>query len=233
VAETGTALATLPTARRAILTSLKKHGERRADDLATDLAVTVSAIRQHLAGLEADGLVVHRELRHGPGRPRHLYALSDAGEAMYPKTYGELTNELLTYVEDEDPELLERIFERRRARRVERAQARLAGLAFPEQVEELTRILDEDGYLADVEPMDDGGFRVVEHNCAILAVATKYGSAACGTELAFIREVLPTADVDRVAHMMAGSHVCAYEIRPRPQGSRVTSRASLSSRKPK
>ena len=84
----------------------------------------------------------------------------------------------------------------------------------PEQVAELTRILDEDGYLASVEPMDDGSFRIVEHNCAILAVATKYGTA-CGTELEFIREVLPEADVDRVAHMMAGEHICRYEIAPR------------------
>ena len=38
--------------------------------------------------------------------------------------------------------------------------------------------------------MADGSFRIVEHNCAILAVASKYGTA-CGTELEFIREVLP------------------------------------------
>jgi predicted ArsR family transcriptional regulator len=56
--------------------------------------------------------------------------------------------------------------------------------------------------------------RIVEHNCAILAVALRYGTA-CGTELSFIREVLAPADVERVAHMMAGSHTCAYEVRPR------------------
>ena len=47
---------------------------------------------------------------------------------------------------------------------------------------------------AEAVPQDDGSFHIVEHNCAILAVATRYG-AACGTELEFIREVLPGARV--------------------------------------
>jgi DeoR family transcriptional regulator, suf operon transcriptional repressor len=38
---------------------------------------------------------------------------------------------------------------------------------------------------------------------------------ACSTEIEFIREALPEARVERVAHMMAGAHVCRYEVRPR------------------
>src|SRR5205823_3071788 len=81
------------------------------------------------------------------------------------------TNELLSYVEDEDPEVLGRIFERRRRRRVEGALARLHGLPFPDKVAELARILDADGYLADFEALPDGTFRITEHNCAILGEA--------------------------------------------------------------
>ena len=225
-----TALTILPTTRRALLRNLKTEGESRADDLAERLGVTVSAVRQHLTALQADSLVEYREQRGGPGRPRHVYRLSEAGDALFPKTYGELTTELLAYVEDEDPDLIERVFERRRQRRVVQANVRLAGKPFADQVAELTRILDEDGYLASIEAMPDGSFRIVEHNCAILAVASKYGTA-CGTELEFIREVLPDADVERVSHMMAGAHTCAYEVRP--HGSRTTSSAALSSRSPR
>lgn len=208
-------LASLPTTRRALLVALKKRGEASAEDLAADLAITVSAVRQHLTGLLADGLVAHRAERGRPGRPRHRYHLTDAGESLFPRRYGDLTTELLGYAEDEDPELVERLFERRRTRRVEGAKARLDGLPFAEQVDELARVLDEDGYLAEVERTDDGAWRIVEHNCAILSVALRYGTA-CGSELSFLREVLPGATVERVAHMVAGSHHCAYEIRPRP-----------------
>lgn len=208
-------LASLPASRREILVALRKRGEAGAVELAEALGVTVSAVRQHVTGLTAVGLVEHRAVKGGPGRPRHLYRLSAGAEGLFPKYYSELTTELLSYVEDEDPKVLGRIFERRRRRRVDGALVRLGGKSFPERVAELARILDEDGYLADFERVSNGLYRITEHNCAILGVARRYG-LACSTEIEFIREALPDADVERVAHMMAGAHVCRYEIRARP-----------------
>ena len=211
----GPALAELPATRRALLIALRKRGEARAEELAAELGVTVSAIRQHLQGLAAADLVVHREERPGPGRPRHVYRLGAAAEALFPRAYGELTVELLDYIGDEDPDLVARAFERRRRARVERVQERLAGLHFEARVEEVARVLDEDGYLADVEPLPDGdGWRIREHNCAILAVAQRYGHA-CGSEIAFLREVLPDADITRVSHILTGATACTYEVRQR------------------
>jgi DeoR family suf operon transcriptional repressor len=212
VSETAT-LDTLPTTRRALLDALKRRGEARADELATTLGITVSAVRQHLAALHGDGLVTHTEVRAGPGRPHHKYRLSELGDNLFPRRYAQVVTDLLVEAEAEDPAIVERMFARRRDRRIERAKARLAGKSFPEKVAELTQVLDEDGYLAEAVPQDDGSFRIVEHNCAILAVATRYG-AACGTELEFIREVLPDARVERVAHLLSGGHVCAYEVSP-------------------
>ena len=95
------------------------------------------------------------------------------------------------------------------------AQGRLAGRDFAGRVEELSRILDEAGYLADFERRDDGSFRITEHNCAILAVARRHGHA-CTTELSFLREVLPGATVERVSHIVSGGHACVYVIVPPP-----------------
>jgi DeoR family suf operon transcriptional repressor len=207
----------LPPARRAILVALRKRGEARAEELAATLGVTPSAARQHLAPLAAAGLLEYRDERGAPGRPRRVYRLAPAADALFPKAYGELTTELLAHIEAEDPELLARAFERRRRTRVEQARVRLDGLDFEGRVRGLAAILDEAGYLADVEPLDGGGFRLAEHNCAILAVARTHGHA-CTTELAFLREVLPEADVRRVAHIVSGSMACVYEVRPRASG---------------
>jgi predicted ArsR family transcriptional regulator len=46
--------------RRQLLEVLKRRGEARAEELAEALDVTVSAARQHLAALQAAGLVAHR-----------------------------------------------------------------------------------------------------------------------------------------------------------------------------
>jgi DeoR family suf operon transcriptional repressor len=209
-------LATLPTTRREIVEALKRRGELGAEELAEQLGLTTSGVRQHLVGLTSDGLVAHRQLREGPGRPRHRYHLTAAADALFPRAYSDLTNELLGYASDEEPELVERLFERRRRRRVEGARARLAGLDFAAKVGELARILDEDGYLADFQAEPDGCFTVTEHNCAILGVARRYGQA-CSSEIEFLREALPEASIERVQHMIAGAHSCAYEIRPKPQ----------------
>jgi DeoR family transcriptional regulator, suf operon transcriptional repressor len=37
---------------------------------------------------------------------------------------------------------------------------------------------------------------------------------ACSSEPAFIRDALPPGQVQRVAHLMDGEHVCAYEVSP-------------------
>jgi DeoR family suf operon transcriptional repressor len=206
-------LSTLAPTRRQILESLKKRGELTADDLAEQLGLTTSGVRQHLVALASDGLVAHRQVRDGPGRPRHCYHLTPAADALFPRAYSDLTNELLGYASDADPELVERLFERRRTRRVDDARDRLKGKDFPHKVEELARILDEDGYLADFQSTPDGqGFLITEHNCAILGVARRYGQA-CSSEIGFLREALPEASIERIQHMIAGAHSCAYEVK--------------------
>ena len=194
--------------------ALKHRGDASADHLAADLGITVSAVRQHLTTLTEAGLVTHTEVRSGPGRPRHAHRLTATASELFPRAYGELATELLACVEDEDPDLLERIFERRRRRRVERTVARMEGQDLAARVHTLADVLDDDGYLAEAVEVGDGSFTVVEHNCAILNVALRYGMA-CSTELAFIREVLPDAEVERTQHLLDGSHVCGYSIVPR------------------
>ncbi|MCU1458173.1 MAG: putative transcriptional regulator [Actinomycetia bacterium] len=207
-------LEVLAPTRRAILVALKRTGGATAEELGAGLGITPSAVRQHLQALTAEGLVEHAPDRARAGRPRHRHVLTPAGEAFFPKRYGDLTLELLADAEAEDAGLVDRLFERRRNRRLERTLLRVEGRPLEGRVEELTRVLDEDGYVASCERADDGALRIVEHNCAVLEVARRYGQA-CSTELEFIRAVLPDAQVERVRHMMAGQSACAYEIRPR------------------
>jgi DeoR family suf operon transcriptional repressor len=197
----------LPARRRAVLYALRRRGQATVEDLAEQLAMTQSGARQHLNALIEDGLVETNE--HDPDEPRRgrrtiFYAPTRAADALFPKAYAELANELLS-----------EIFDRRGMHRIASANTRLGRLgALGEKVTELARILDEDGYFATAEQISSGVFRLVEHNCAIWAVAERYGHA-CSSEIEFIRAVLPDAEVTRVEHMVAGARRCAYEIRDR------------------
>jgi len=209
-------LTTLPEGRRAVLYALRRRGQATATDIARQLHMTPSGARQHLAALVDEGLAEATE-RPRPagqrGRPQLEYTVTDKADGLFPKAYGELTNELLGYVADADAGLVDTLFERRRDERVRNATARLAKCrSLKAKVTELARILDDDGYLATWEEIP-GGFRIIEHNCAIWAVAQRYGQA-CTSEIDFIRTVLPGASVERVQHMVAGAPHCAYEVRP-------------------
>ena len=214
------ALTALPATKRVLLNALKKKGELGVEDLAAEAELTVSAVRQQLTGLQRDGLVEVVETRQARGRPRHHFRLSEAADALYPRAYAELTNELLEYVDQADPALMEEIFHRRRQRRIEGARARLRKCSsFAEKMEEMARILDDDGYLAEAVAYPDGSYTIVEHNCAILGIALRYGQA-CGSELEFIRAVLPEARVERTSHILTGAHQCSYSVKPRSIASR-------------
>lgn len=196
-----------------IVEHLKRAGTADAETLAATVAITPSGTRQHLATLAREGIVASDPVRGMPGRPRHLYRLTEAGDALFPRAYAALTNELLDYLDAEDSELLGRIFDRRGARRLDEARERLGDRPFGDRVGVLADILDRDGYVAGADAHPDGGYLVTEHNCAILGVARQHRHA-CTSELAFLRAAMPDAEVTRVAHRLAGGHVCSYRVVP-------------------
>jgi DeoR family suf operon transcriptional repressor len=214
--ERGVAVAPpVPVGRRVALYAVRRLGDATAEQVAEDLDISVSGARQHLSSLVEHGLVEAREDRDEPprrGRPRLTYHVTDMGDLLFPKAYGALTNELLGYVCESDPEAVDRLFERRRDHRIESARERMGRhRTLGAKVAELAAILDDDGYLASYERLGRDHYVVVEHNCAIAAVANRYGQA-CTSEIDFIRAVLPEADVTRISHMVNGDRRCAYDI---------------------
>ncbi len=110
VAESPGEVPTLPEGRRAVLFAVRRRGDATAEQIAAQLGITVSGARQHLSALASDGLV---EAGTQPaavpkrGRPTLLYSVTELADTLFPKSYGELTNELLSYVVDSDPAMLE------------------------------------------------------------------------------------------------------------------------------
>ncbi len=84
----------------------------------------------------------------------------------------------------------------------------------------LAAVLDAEGYMANVDKLPNGSYRLTLHNCPIWAVASRYG-LACTTELEFIQEVIPDANVTRVTHKVAGAYSAPTRSeRPQPHPAR-------------
>ena len=206
--------AKLSSAQRHVLVALKRLGEASADELAESLGITPSGVRQHLSALRSAGLAASRQERGRSGRPVDIYHGTELGETLFAGASADLSLELLGHIEEENPELITRIFERRRRRRVEGAGKELVGKSLDEKVAVLSKILDTEGYLANFEKLADGNYQINLHSCAIWGVASRYGQA-CATELEFLRELLPEAEIERGAHKATGAFVCQYVLRPR------------------
>lgn len=197
--------------QRRVLVVLKQLGEATAGDLAQTLEISASAVRQHLNALRSAGYVAAEQQRGQPGRPADRFHTTELTEAMFVKDSNNLSIELLSHIEEEDPELVTRVFERRRQRRVAETTRKLAGKSLGQKVAALTAELDAEGYLADFDQLDDTRYRINLHSCAMWAVASRYGQA-CATELEYLRELLPGATIERISHKTAGAYVCAYEV---------------------
>lgn len=197
--------------QRRVLVALMRRGEATADELAADLDISSSAVRQHLSALRSAGFITARQARGQTGRPADRYHATGLAEPLFVTSGSDLSLQLLEHIEEEDPELVSRVFERRNRRLVEEAIDQLTGKSIDERVATVTELLEAQGYLADSEAVGDQQHRINLHSCALWAVAARYRQA-CTAELDFIRDLLPDATVERVTHKTDGAHTCAYEI---------------------
>ena len=204
------------TLRRDLLLRLRHDGPSAPEELAAALGASRTGVLQQLHALEAAGLVSRRSIRHGVGRPRHVYDVTDAAQDLFPTNYDGLASGLLAAIRSVGGEQLVRdVFEERRRLAGDRVRERLAerlpiDAPVADRAQELAVIQDEQGYLAEAVIGADGVIRLIERNCAIHRVAAST-SAACEAELDLFREILGP-DVQRETHIAAGDRCCTYRI---------------------
>lgn len=202
--------------RRALLMRLRHDGPSSPEHLAAGLGVSRTGVLQQLHALETAGLVSRQAVRHGVGRPRHVYDVTAAAQDLFPTNYDGLASGLLAAIRAiGGEELVDGVFDERRRITRDRIRQRLAERLTPEarlvdRARELAVIQDEQGYLAETTIGADGVIRLVERNCAIHRVAADNG-AACQAELDLFREILGP-DVERETHIAAGDRCCTYRI---------------------
>lgn len=198
--------------RREILITLKKQGGMTADELSEVLGITAMGVRRHLMTLERDGLVQYKPVQRGVGRPSYVYSLTELADDLFPKNYEQFATELLNILRITDgEEKIEELF----AKRMERLEAAyapyLANKDLPEQIAELTRIQNANGYLAEWEHVGDGTYVFVEHNCAIAKIASTC-NFACDYELELLKKLLDADEIVREGYIGGGDISCRYRI---------------------
>lgn len=200
------ALELLSPTKRRILEELHRS-RATAQSLASALGLQVSAVRGHLDNMEAQGLLVARFRRAGVGRPRKVYALSAAGEELFPRRYHLLLSRLLArLVEKEGKPYVGRLL-------AEVAQDVASGLRVPREagVEErargLAQALNTLGFEASIEATPQG-LLLVRRNCIFLESAKEHDRLVCGRfDQELVRSIFG-GDTELQCCMATGSGAC-------------------------
>ncbi|NOQ40585.1 MAG: winged helix-turn-helix transcriptional regulator, partial [Anaerolineales bacterium] len=70
--------------RNRVLRTLLLNQRRTVNDLAEAVDINPISVRHHITKLEAEGLIQSEEERHGVGRPRLVYSLTNKGMEQFP-----------------------------------------------------------------------------------------------------------------------------------------------------
>ncbi|AWN23352.1 transcriptional regulator [Deinococcus irradiatisoli] len=195
-----------------LLEAVKDCDCATAQALADKLGVTVPAIRRHLQDLQDAGqLEVRTEKPGGRGRPQHVYVLTEAGEATFPKAYATLCVDVLDQVERlfGDGAVL-RVMDARRLEFQGVLASRLAGHSdLGRKLTALAAVLCEYGYAARAY-QENGQWYLTQRNCPAPAVAKAFPQL-CQAELTLYRDLLELP-VSREARLSCGAAECRYKV---------------------
>src|SRR5215813_7156072 len=197
-----------------LLYTLKSRGPLAASALARALGITVVGTRQHLAKLQADGLVAFDDQAGEIGRPKRLWRLTAKGHGRFPDTHGDLTVNLIAGIRLVFGEAgLDRLIEaRQRAAVTAYRKAVQPCSALEDRVRTVARLRSEEGYMAEFEAEPDGSFLLIENHCPICAAA-KTCQGFCRSELELFRAAFGAGtSVTRQEHLLSDGRRCVYRV---------------------
>jgi predicted ArsR family transcriptional regulator len=203
-----------------ILASLKRSGGSTIDALAREFGLAKMTIRQHLASLERDALVVSHEERRKTGRPHLVYQLTEDGQERFPRRYerlAELALEEVAFLDSDEiaglsPKDKKRLLLVKMAERVYREhEERVREQPLENRVRIVADILREEGGFADWSE-SEAGFEIADHNCVYRRVV-ETNPELCEWHVSLLGRLLGT-DVQCTQFMSKGADSCRFIVQP-------------------
>jgi predicted ArsR family transcriptional regulator len=202
--------------RRHILDILRARGHATVDDIVAELqqrrgAITAVTVRHHLTRLQEDDLITSPELRRRatPGRPQHMYALTEKAKQQFPNNYQRLAECLLDQIQRQlPPEGVNVILEGVATNMA--SEAAIADVPLSERMDLVVDYLNDHGYEANWEARPDG-FLLHTTNCPYHHMNETVNSPLCDMDMRLISALLGVVP-RRVARLAEGDSACSYMV---------------------
>lgn len=201
--------------REYVLKALLTRQRCTLNELADVVGISPISMRHHIARLEAEGLVTSDEERHGVGRPRMVYFLTESGLERFPTRYVRLTLRLLEQLKETVPPAIVNNLFIQMAKDLANdlgSQADLHSLPIEERLKKMQTFLEREGFTINWERKGDQYF-IREVNCPYFHVGQSHPEV-CAVDQTLISTAL-SVPAEKVKCILNGDPICTYVVSPR------------------
>jgi DeoR family transcriptional regulator, suf operon transcriptional repressor len=198
--------------REKVLQTLLTRPRITINDLAENVGINPISVRHHISSLQAEGLVDSEEERHGVGRPRRVYYLTEAGVEKFPTRYIRLTVRLLEQLKETlPPAMVTRLFSQiaKDLFTDHVPVADLDTLTLEERLVVMKDILRSEGFSIEWERTGDQ-YLIHETSCPYYHIGQDHPEV-CSVDQIIISSVL-SVPASKTKCILDGDNHCTYTI---------------------
>jgi predicted ArsR family transcriptional regulator len=193
-----------------ILEHLLRNGPATIKELEQAIGVTATAVRQQLASLQSEGLIVMTRERRGVGRPHNVYQLTERSHSLFACYCDELALSLIhELLETEGTDKLRYLLNRVGDKLALQYSRQIKGEAMGDRVHELSTVLDRRGIRVDFV-LGEEIILLNEYNCPYHDLASVHRDV-CEMERSAFSQALG-AEVTLGNCIQDGHHSCQFVV---------------------
>lgn len=200
----------MKTTRERILQTLLKRPRTTINQLAEAVGINPISVRHHLTNLQVEGLVSAEEERHGVGRPRLVYILTEDGMERFPTRYLRLTSRLLDQLKSTMPEpMVSKLFLQMATDMADDYSEQMKGLSMEDRLDLAKTLLAEEGFNVEWEKAG-AQYHIHEITCPYLQIGQNHPEV-CTVDQTLISKML-AVPAEKVQCILSGDAKCTYVV---------------------
>ncbi len=198
------------TTRDRVLQTLLSRQRCTINELAIAVDINPISVRHHIARLEADGLVTSEEIRHGVGRPRRWYYLTERGREHFPTHYLRFTIRLLEQLKETMPKaMVNGLFSQIAKDMAASYELEMSGLNIEERLKLVASLLNKEGFSVEWEKQGTD-YVIREVSCPYYHIGQNHPEV-CSVDQTLISTML-MVPAEKVKCVLNGDTHCTYIV---------------------
>ena len=195
-----------------ILQTLLRHPRITINEIAQAVGINAISVRHHLSNLEKEGLIAAEEERHGVGRPRLMYSLTEDGMERFPTKYLRLTTRLLAQMKETLPgPAVANLFSQVAEDMAKDYAEQIKGLSMEERLDFVKDMLAQEGFTVEWEKKGKE-YQIHEITCPYYQIGIAHPEV-CTVDQTLISKML-ALPANKVQCILNGAAHCTYVVQP-------------------